>query len=290
MVREGRCIMRSILVVVGIVISLIVLGVAFPWAKDWIGQSRGDINQGFADKIRSENLVQNAKRDIAKEKISRIGKRAEIMRAEDKLTALQRQRDSFKLKLDGHEAAMALGWEALESSTADPAVVNGKAYSRQEVENDINRRTAACKKLRTQFETADGSCKIMDAAIKEGGAKIMEAMVTLEERDIELDHIAVLLEAGEAMEAVKKFSSSLTDIGVFSEENRHFKEIRDRLARANAEIEFSNLANGNTEFLNYGTDTSKASVPMSEAQEYRQQHLSAQAPAANTTVADAPVV
>ena len=54
--------MRSILVVVGIVISLIVLGVAFPWAKDWIGQSRGDINQGFADKIRSENLVQNAKR------------------------------------------------------------------------------------------------------------------------------------------------------------------------------------------------------------------------------------
>ena len=257
-----------------VVVAVVVLGLAFtvfPWSKDYFWQTRGDIDQGFADRVRSRNLVDNARTEIVEQLAKLQGKYAEILVAKERLNNIARERDGLQVQLAKHESALGQGLVLLEAHTGPTIPVNGQDLSRERVIADVNRRAELCERLRVRFQTAQTSYQMLFQAIEQGMAAISDSKAQLESQKADLSHIEVLLQSGEAIAEVKALAQSLVGTGINVDENRYFKEIRSRLAQAQAAIEFGGLSDASGEFLSY--DGLSVSTPVDAAMAYRSKYL-----------------
>ena len=270
------------LVTVLIVATLLAAAVfgLFPWAKTYVQQSRQDINQSFADKVRSAKLPELAQQIILKKTAEVQEHLAAIMQAKNQLQPLQEKVEALKAKIAAHEAAMNIAWQALDASQDQMLVINGKSIVRADVIADVNRRTAECENLRLKLGPTESSCTMLTKAVKDGEEKILEAKRILDDRKSELDSIKITLEAGDALAAVRQLTDKLANgPEVTIEEDPVFKEIRKRLAEADAVSVYNNLTSA-TDFIDYGDSVQKDSAPKDAAMAYRQKHLGAEDEAA----------
>jgi len=261
----------SVLVVVAI-IAAAAFGL-FPWAKTYLQQSQQDINQSFADKVRSAKLPELAQQIILKKTGEVQEHLAAIMQAKNQLKPMQEKVDGLKAQVKAHEEAMNVAWQAMDASQDPTLTINGKSIARADVIADVNRRTAECEKLRLKLEPAEASCIMLTKAVNDGEQKILEAKRILDDRKSELDSIKITLEAGDALAAVRQLTDQLAngpDVAV--EEDPVFKEIRKRLAEADAVGVYEGLT-ATADFIDYGNGPEKDSAPKDAAMAYRQKHL-----------------
>jgi hypothetical protein len=100
----------------------------------------------------------------------------------------------------------------------------------------------------------------------------------LEQQKKELENIGITLQSVEAIAEVQALAKSLVGTGVDIEQNRYFKEIHERMAQAQAALEFGGLDGSGSEFLSY--DGAAVSTPIDAAVAYRSKYLAVPAPAA----------
>lgn len=268
--------MRTLFTVGVVVILLAVLGWAlFPWSKDYAAQTRDDIDQGFAAKVRDDRIITKAEEEFGNVVGYLREQYLKVVDAKRELANQESNRQAQTKKLAAEEAAITKASAWLDNhGPDDKVVINGQEYTFATVAADARTRVENCQSLKATTGALDESCEIIRSSITEGETKISEALANVQAKRDAVQAKRVQLAALRAVEAAESIAAGMrfdgTDVDEIS--TRYNDELDRRISQVQGRREFSRLTTTASGVVPWGNEGVKQS-DLDTVRAYVQQNL-----------------
>ena len=255
--------MRTLLTVGVVVIVLAALvWWLFPWSKDYVVQTRDDIDQGFAAKVRDDRIITKAEEEFNNVVGYLREQYLKVVDAKRELANQQSNRGAQAKKLAAEEAAITKASAWLDSyGPDDKVVINGQEYTFATVAADARTRVENCQSLKSTIGALDESCEIIHNSIAEGETKIREALADVQAKRDAMQAKRVQLAALRAVEAAESIASGMRFDGTDVDEiSTHYNDELDRrISQVQGRREFSRLNTTASGVVPWGSEGAKQS-------------------------------
>ncbi len=239
------------LLIIGVIVALVITvgWWLFPWSKDYAAQARGDIDQGFAAKVRDDRISTKAKEEFDEAVDYLRQQYLRVTEVKQELANQQDNRNAQAKKLAAEEAAIAKASAWLDAhGPNDKLVISGQEYPFATVAADARARVETCQGREATIAALNESCEILRNSIAESETKIREALASIQAKRDAMQAKRVQLAALRAVEAAESIAAGISFDGVDVEEisTRYNDELDRRIAQIQGRREFSRLATTST--------------------------------------------